>query len=454
MYKPNGFSGDAQVFGEGLHQVPRASWLPRELPASRMFAIKKGLQQFAESNPDTAVYDASQGDGGQSLLGLTREELAEALVRYLPSSHATKYGTPDGDVRLREAIFSRYYRVRSNVGLSPNNVIVTDGGRDALQKWYQVVSMMTGAIGGYVITSAAPWVSYLHGPYINGTNVISAPGDPKRGFRITEEGIDACLRRASRESRRVVGLILTSPDNPTGTYYEESELCALIQHANRNGIRHIFLDLIYQMVIDSDWMDTPRYDIERLFNDLGVMARQGVTVMDGLTKSIGASNVRHAHLFAADHAVASKLRAIASHSVLPNALGEAVAMQFYGSDDPWQHPWRLRVSDATEKSRAFLREALPELGSPSLIGQGYYAFINVEPWIGRSVPSSGSQDGAEVRSSDDIALYLTEACGVAVVPGGVFCQPGWVRFSYANEPEYTKGAFNRLKEGLARLESR
>ena len=58
---------------------------------------------------------------------------SEALDQFLPSDHATSYGTPQGDVRVRTAIFENFM-LSSDSGLTSDNVVLTDGGRDALQK--------------------------------------------------------------------------------------------------------------------------------------------------------------------------------------------------------------------------------------------------------------------------------------------------------------------------------
>ena len=45
--------------------VPDANLAP--IPPSRMFLINKSLKVYAERNPNSKTYDASQGDGGASL---------------------------------------------------------------------------------------------------------------------------------------------------------------------------------------------------------------------------------------------------------------------------------------------------------------------------------------------------------------------------------------------------
>ena len=72
-----------------------------------------------------------------------------------------------------------------------------------------------------------------------------------------------------------------------------------------------------------------------------------------------------------------KLKGLATHSVLPNALGEAAALEVYGQENPTEHPWVKRVVEPTARSRAIVREELTNRGFRFIIGQGYYTFINI-----------------------------------------------------------------------------
>jgi hypothetical protein len=76
-------------------------------------------------------------------------------------------------------------------------------------------------------------------------------------------------------------------------------------------------------------------------------------------------------------------------------------------------------------------------------GDGYYAFLDMAPWLERA----GMKDTAE------LGTMLAEGFGIAVVPGVYFSGAGsrWIRFSYALEPETTRGATERLWAGLSEL---
>lgn len=446
-------SNHAPVFFDTKEKrLPVVEQEKRIIQPSKMFLIKEELQSFAANNPHVPLYDASQGDGGASLGGVPKEELAQALLNYLPTQSTTKYGNPIGREDIRKAIVENYYRFSD---VSPEQVIIGDGGRDLLQKWYQLIVQGVGYTGGSIIISAAPWGSYMQGTYMNGLNTVLAPGSADNGFALTVEGIDEAIALAKQEGHPAVALVITSPDNPTGNYMELSAIHTLISHAVSKGISYVLVDLMYQTVTDPD---VGMYNIASLLSSLSKEEREAVFFLDGLTKSIGGSNLRNCHLVCGSMTHSTLLKGLATHSVLPNALGEAAALAVYGSEDPLAHPWVQRVVVPTAQSRAYLREALPAKGFRYIMGQGYYAFINVWPWLGKRIPNEqtiidpfdGTQTN-ELRTSAHIKSYLAQKKGVAIIHGSVFRQPDFIRFSYANTPAYVQASLERMEEGLQEL---
>lgn len=437
------------------NRIPVSGYKKREVWPSKMFMIKLELDEFVKNNPGVPVYDASQGDGGMSLGGISKDEIARALLNYLPDDRTTKYGDPVGSLILRKAIFENYYRFDSDTQLTPDNIIIGDGGRDILQKWYQAISQEMGGTGDYILTSAAPWGSYPEGSYINGLNMVCAPGNPDNAFKITPEGIDASIEFVRKNSGRIIGIIITSPDNPTGNYLNEDEMIILIEHSAARGINFIFVDLIYQAVTDPD---VGCYDINKVYKRLTPEAKSKVCFMDGLTKMAGASNIRNAHLVCGSIEMAKKIKGIATHTVLPNVAGESVAYEIYRQKNPLDHPWVKKVIIPTAQSRAIVKHRLSKLGYKFICDQGYYAFINIYPWLNKRIPEGKElkddkgNDITQIENVEILKSYLASKCGLAVIHGSVFRQSHFIRFSYANAPEYTDGAITRLHNSLQELE--
>jgi aspartate/methionine/tyrosine aminotransferase len=167
--------------------------------------------------------------------------------------------------------------------------------------------------------------------------------------------------------------------------------------------------------------------------------RRRLMFLDGLTKSLGASNIRNTHLIASEEVI-KFIVARASHAVIPDFYGQAVAMAAYEMGYSWA---ASTIIEPTNASRIVLREYLDEQGYTYILGKGYYAFIDVGEWL----RAKGLAD------TEPLGQYLAEDHGVAIVPGAFFSKYGgdWLRFSYATPVERTLGAAKRLAQGLNSL---
>ena len=136
-----------------------------------------------------------------------------------------------------------------------------------------------------------PWISYNWGPYGVGANVLLAPGRPESGWAYTEEGLQACADYAASLGRKIAGLIITNPDNPTGNTLTVEEQVRLGKTALRLGAAFVLYDWMYHYVTDDKPMD-----LNSFVQAFDPADRPRLMFLDGITKSLGASNVRNAHL--------------------------------------------------------------------------------------------------------------------------------------------------------------
>ena len=120
-----------------LNRVDESLHEQYNIPPSRMFLINKSLRIYREKYPTHPVFDASQGDGGASLPGVPKSILERAAQMQI--EHGTKYDMPFGTNSFRETVIEKYWQLDPALGIGPNNVIATCGGRDALVKAYQAM---------------------------------------------------------------------------------------------------------------------------------------------------------------------------------------------------------------------------------------------------------------------------------------------------------------------------
>jgi len=404
------------------------------IPGSRMFEIKEALSVFRKTDPDRAIFDASQGDGGASLPGVPEEILTAAYE--LQIDHGTGYDKPFGTPEYRRAVVEDYWQLDAATGWGPENVIAGQGGRDVLIKVYDAVQFLGhNRKGDFVAVSRVPWISYNWGPYAVGANVMLAPGNEDDAWALTADAINACVQAAaSYDGRKVSMLVITSPDNPTGRSLTPQRQIDLARAAFAAGIPYVLFDWIYHRVTDEE-----PHDLNAFLLALEPDERERCIFLDGITKSLGASNIRNAHLVASKPMI-KFIQSRASHAVIPSFYSLAVAMAAYrmGFDRA-----AATIVGPTNASRKVMKAFVEERGIRAILGKGYYAFLDMGPWIDKA----GFADGA------DLGAILAERFGLAVVPGVYFSDFGarWIRFSYALPPEITKAATDRLWEALSSL---
>jgi aspartate aminotransferase len=404
-----------------------------DIPPSRMFLINKSLAVYKNRCPQSPTYDASQGDGGASLPGVPEELLVKALE--LQRGHGSAYDMPYGTDEFRRVVVEKYWKLDADSGLGPANVLAAVGGRDALMKAYTaMLALGHGRAGDMLVVSRVPWISYNWGPYGIGANVLLAPGRPEDGWAYTEDGLKECAAYAASLGRKIAGLIITNPDNPTGNNLSVDRQIELGKIALRLGAAFVLYDWMYHYVTD----DRPM-DLNSFIKAFDPEERARLMFLDGITKSLGASNVRNCHLIASEKVV-KWIAARASHTVIPSYYSMAVAMAAYamGYDKASRS-----IVEPTNASRRVLGQFIRDNSLTAILGQGYYAFLNVGKWLREK----------DMKDSEPLGQYLAEQHGVAIVPGAFFSVYGgdWVRFSYATPPDKTLGAAGRLMEGLDAL---
>jgi aspartate/methionine/tyrosine aminotransferase len=418
------------------HRIPPSNYPANmiEIPPSRMFLIRDTLQVYKQKMAaDAKVFNASQGDGGASLPGVPSAILESALQLQL--EQGTAYTPPAGMPRFKKASAENYWQLDAATGWGPENIVFVQGGRDGLQKAYSaMVHIGAQQNGAVLVTSRVPWISYAWGPYTFGLNVMLAPGRPEDGWRYTPDTIKACAEAAARDGRKVAGLIITSPDNPTGRTLPAEEQIALGKAALEAGYAYVLYDWIYHWVTD----DKPS-NINEILLAFTPEERERLMFLDGLTKSLGASNVRSAQLVAGKQVI-KFISDQVTHGMIPSFFSQAVAiaayeMGFAEAAKPIIEPIR--------QSRRIMRDNLPKFDVPYVLGDGYYAFIDCTRFI----------DAAGMTDSEDLLKVMGENHGIVFVPGSHFSDAGakWIRFSYALPPEITQGAIDRLYEGLNSL---
>src|SRR4026209_431636 len=127
----------------------------------------------------------------------------------------TKYTNNSGTEDLKCAIVERY-RIDNGVDYSPSGVICSAGGKQAL---FNSVLALFGP-GDEVITHMPGWPTLVEQIKLAEATPVIVRAHAEDGFQLRAETILAAFTPRTR------GIIINSPDNPTGAVMAEEDLAA------------------------------------------------------------------------------------------------------------------------------------------------------------------------------------------------------------------------------------
>ena len=333
-----------------------------------------------------------------------RQAAAQAL-----ESGLTRYGPAAGEPALREAIAQKLTQ-ENLVPTSADQVLVTNGGKQALYNLFQVLLEP----GDELLLPVPYWLSYPEMARLAGASVRLIPSSAAEGFWLDPERLEAAITPASKL------LVLNSPGNPTGTVLSRSDLEAIAEVLRRHPQVAVVCDEIYEFLL------APGHS-HHSFAAVAPDLADRVFTVNGFAKGWAMTGWRIGWLAGNSTALkaASALQSQSTSNVCTFAQYGALAA-ITGSRECVQ----TMAAQFTHR-RQLLSDGLQAINGVQLLPpQGaFYAFPNIS--------SSG-------LDSMVFCERLLEEQGLAVVPGGAFGDNDCIRLSCAASDA-------TLQDGLARL---
>lgn len=332
-----------------------------------------------------------------------------------PKNH--KYTIAKGLPELRAAIAQKT-KADSGVVVDPDNIIVTNGGKQAVYQAF--VSLLDD--GDEVILPAPYWTTYPEAITLCGGVPVEVFAGSDQHYKVTVAQLDAAL------SERTKVLLLCSPSNPTGSVYTPEELCEIGQWALDNGI-WVISDEIYEHLIYSGEMAYILHEVPELQNQ--------TIIVNGVAKTYAMTGWRVGWM----HGPADVMKKVAnfqSHitSNVNNIAQRAAIAALTGDQGVVEE-----MKEAFDRRRTTLVSMLREIEGfevPEPTG-AFYVFPNVQAVLGKDI------NGRVATTTSELAEIILEEAQVAVVPGEAFGAPGYIRLGYALGDE-------DLVEGVERIQ--
>ena len=369
---------------------------------------------------------ASLKAAGEDVIGLgagepdfdTPEHVKEAAVRAMRAGE-TKYTPVDGLPALKRAIARKFER-ENGLAYGPEQISVGAGAKHVL---YNAL-MASLDPGDEVIVPAPYWVSYPDMVRLaEGTPVI-APTAEEDGFKLRPEALAAAI------TPRTKWLVFNSPGNPTGAAYGRDEIAALAQVLLDHPHVGVLADDIYEHLVYDDFRFHTIAAVEPALH-----AR--TLTINGVSKAYAMTGWRIGFAGGPAALIAAMAKIQSQSTSNPASISQHAAIAALDGPQDSIAARRAVFQERRDLVVRLLNEA-EGLTCPTPRG-AFYVYPGCAALIGRKTP-----EGAVLESDEDVARYLLEAEGVAVVHGAAFGLEPYFRISYATSTEALAEACTRI----------
>jgi aspartate aminotransferase len=348
----------------------------------------------------------------------TPEFVKEAAVGAIRANF-TKYTDASGSPELRFAISDHYRRAWGSPYHS-RHVIVTAGGKQALH----TACLALFEEGDDILVPSPYWVSFPEMVKLAGARPVFVPTAAQEGFKLTAAAVERAATPATR------GVIVNTPNNPTGAVMEPKEIEAIVRLSARNGWVVLFDECYERFVFEGRHLSAASLANE--FMDT-------VLVCGTLSKTYAMTGWRLGFALGSEPLIALMGRIVSHATSNVCSITQRAGLAALTTPDAAEASIRAMLAEYARR-REYLIPALNALPGVTCASPGgaFYAFPDVSAHYGKSL------NGQRLDGSASFAKALLETSAVAVTPGAAFGEDRCVRLSFATSLE-------RLHEGVARL---
>ena len=415
-----------------MSQTPAAPSSPAAGPPAGSLAgharLSARIAAIAESA--TLAVDArakALKAAGRSVIGFGAGEPDFPTPRYIvdaaiaacsvPANH--RYTPAAGLPELRAAIAAKTLR-DSGYEVSPSQVVVTNGGKQAV---YQAFAAVVDT-GDEVLLPAPYWTTYPEAIRLAGGVPVEVFAGVDRAYLVTVDQLEAA------RTPRTKALLFCSPSNPTGAVHSPEQTQEIGRWALEHGI-WVITDEIYEHLTYDDAAFTP---IVRVVPELADTA----IVLNGVAKTYAMTGWRVGWMISPADVTkaATNLQSHLTSNVANVSQRAAIAAL---SGDLSAVDEMRTAFDRRRRTMVAMLSAIDGVVCPTPRG-AFYAYPSVEGILGRTIR------GVTPQTSAELASLILDQAEVAVVPGEAFGPSGFLRLSYALGDDV-------LVEGVGRIQA-
>ena len=331
-----------------------------------------------------------------------------AGIRAIGAGH-TKYTPPSGMPSLRQVI-AEDAGARRGMAFAPEQVVVSPGAKPNL--FFPTLALVEP--GDEVIYPNPGFPTYEAMIGVAGGKPVPVPLLEENGFSFDLEAFDRCINADTKL------IILNAPSNPTGGIIPQADLEHIAEAAQHYDC-WVLSDEIYTRIV---------YDGAEV---LSIAALPGMAertiIMDGFSKTYAMTGWR------------------LGYGIMPAALAERVGLLLTHSVGSTAHFTQYAGVEALTGPQDQVAEVVGEYQRRrDVIVSG----LNALPGVTCQQPQGAFYVFPNVKalgkSSNEVADWILEEAGVALLPGSAFGEygEGYLRLAYANSVENIERALERI----------
>ena len=335
----------------------------------------------------------------------------------------TKYTPVPGIPELREAI-SKKFKEENNLDYKASQIVVSNGAKQTLANIF--LSLLD--LDDEVIVLAPYWVSYSEIIKLAEGKTVLLKAGIESDFKVSVEDIEKAITPKTK------ALLFSSPCNPTGSVYLESELKAIAQVISKHPGIIIVADEIYEYI-----NFTGKHISIGSFPEV---KDQTVTV-NGFSKGYAMTGWRLGYMGGPQWLSDACNKVQGQITSGANSFSQKAATFALQT----KLPETELMKAAFLKRRDMVLQLLQEIPGVKVnlpLG-AFYIFPDISAYFGKK------SDKMEINNATDFCDYILQEAFVAVVSGAAFGADECFRISYAASEAELKEAVARMAKVLAQL---
>ena len=381
-----------------------------QISASPTMAVMQEAQKLKKQGID--VIDLGPGEPDFT----TPESIKEAGIAAIREDF-TRYTASAGIQELRQAVADRY-NLQWGTEFSAANVVISCGAKHSIYN----VCMAIFEEGDEVLLPAPYWVTFPEAIKMTGASphefVTSEENEFILGVKDIEERIGSNTR----------GLIVTSPNNPTGAVIPGPNLEELVSLVRSREVFTLF-DECYDFFVYGGNSHVSAASFVGPSDDF-------FAILGSVSKTYSMTGWRIGYCLAHPDLI-KKIAEFQSHQTgNPTSISQKAALFALGTD----RELIAKMRQEYEKRRDYVLPVLQEIDGFSCVTPdgAFYLFPNVTECMREM----------GIGTSEEFARFLIQEARVATVPGSAFGMEGYLRLSYATSMENLEEAMSRIKQAV------